>query len=79
VALSVYLPARPARVVTVGAVTIILIMWVVGQNFGGVFTGSATDPNTGPLLVLLVLAYRRRRPSETSAPDSSRALAMEVA
>jgi hypothetical protein len=79
VALSVYLPARPARVVTVGAVTIILIMWVVGQNFGGVFTGSATDPNTGPLLVLLVLAYRRRRPSETSAPASSRALAMEVA
>ena len=79
VALSVYLPARPARVVMVVAVTITLLMWVVGQDFGEVFSGSATDPNTGPLLVLFVLAYRRRRPSDAAAPASSRALAMEVA
>ncbi len=30
--------------------------WVAGQGFvGGVFTGSGTDPNTGPLVVLLAL------------------------
>jgi hypothetical protein len=27
--------------------------WVLGEGFGGVLTGQATDPNTGPLLVLL--------------------------
>ncbi len=32
-------------------------IWMVGQNFGEIATGSATDPNTGPLLVLLAAAY----------------------
>ncbi|HLM95036.1 MAG TPA: hypothetical protein VK283_01905 [Acidimicrobiales bacterium] len=30
--------------------------WVLGQSFGGIATGIATDPNTGPLVVLLALA-----------------------
>ena len=30
--------------------------WVSGQGLGGIFTGSGTDPNTGPLIVLLALA-----------------------
>ncbi len=30
--------------------------WVLGQSFGGIATGIATDPNTGPLFVLLALA-----------------------
>ena len=29
--------------------------WVFGEAFGQLFTGVATDPNTGPLLVLLAL------------------------
>jgi hypothetical protein len=33
--------------------------WVLGQAFGQVFTGMATDPDTGPLLVLLALAVYR--------------------
>jgi hypothetical protein len=33
-----------------------LVFWVFCQGFGGLSTGSATDPNTGPLLVLLALA-----------------------
>jgi hypothetical protein len=28
-----------------------------GQHLGGMFTGSGTDPSTGPLLVLLAAAY----------------------
>lgn len=32
-----------------------LVIWVVGQNFGGILTGTGTDPNTGPLLILLAL------------------------
>jgi hypothetical protein len=38
-----------------------LLIWVVPENFGGIGTGSATDPGTGPLLVLLALAYWPRR------------------
>ena len=32
-----------------------LIYWVVGQGFGGIFAGGATDPNAG--LLFIVLAY----------------------
>ena len=30
--------------------------WVSGQGLGGIFTGSGTDPNTSPLIILLALA-----------------------
>ena len=30
-----------------------LAYWVLGQGFGGIFQGGATDPNAGPLFVLL--------------------------
>jgi len=30
-----------------------LSYWVLGQGFGGILTGTATDPNSGPLFVLL--------------------------
>ena len=30
--------------------------WVSGQGLGGILTGSGTDPNSGPLIVLLALA-----------------------
>jgi hypothetical protein len=33
-----------------------LVVWATTQNFGGVFTGQGTDPNTGPLLVLMAIA-----------------------
>ena len=32
-----------------------LVYWAVGQNFGELFSGQATDPSTGPLVVLLGL------------------------
>ena len=43
-------------------------MWLVGQNFGGIFTGRATDPNSAPLLALLVAAYWPQA-SRLPAPD----------
>jgi hypothetical protein len=33
-----------------------LVYWVLGQSLGGMFTGSGTDPNAGPLFVLLACA-----------------------
>jgi hypothetical protein len=35
------------------SIAIAALFWVFGQGFGGVFTGQATDVNTGPLLILL--------------------------
>jgi len=35
------------------AIGLNLLYWMVGQGFGGIFQGGATDPNAGPLFVLL--------------------------
>jgi hypothetical protein len=37
-------------------VAMALDWWVLGQAFGQLSSGMATDPNTGPLLVLLALS-----------------------
>ena len=58
IACSVYLPqVRAQRAILVLAIVVAALIWVVAEALGGVFTGMGTDPNTGPLLALLVLAY----------------------
>jgi hypothetical protein len=45
-----------------------IVYWALGQSLGGLTTGHATDPNAGPLFVLLALALLpRRRVSEGAA------------
>ncbi len=44
---------RPALAL---AVVLSLLIWVFGEAFGEIATGQATDPNTGPLLILLGVA-----------------------
>lgn len=39
------------------AVVVSAFIWVVGEAFGGVFTGDGTDPSSGLLLAFLALAY----------------------
>jgi hypothetical protein len=57
IALAVYLPAPAVRAATVLAVAVSLVIWIPGQALGGILAGGMTDPNSGPLLVLLALAY----------------------
>jgi hypothetical protein len=57
IAIGVYLPRPLARATLVLAIVVALVIWVVAQAFGGILAGGATDPNSGPLLVLLALAY----------------------
>jgi hypothetical protein len=57
VAAGVFLPVPAARAALVLAVVVAAFIWVVGENFGGILSGSGTDPNTGPLLMLLAAAY----------------------
>ena len=47
--------------------------WIVGQGLSGIATGSATDPNTGPLFVLLAAALFTLVPAETAEPTAERA------
>ncbi len=63
IAVSVYMPRRPARLLSIVAVVVALGIWVIGQNFGQIFSGSATDPSSGPILALLAVAYWRRSPA----------------
>jgi hypothetical protein len=50
VAVAVNWRAKPFVIV---AIALNIVYWVLGQGFGGIFTGSGTDPNTAPLLILL--------------------------
>jgi hypothetical protein len=46
---------RPVQFLAL-AIVLNLGYWVIGQGFGGIFyTNSATDPNAGPLFILLAL------------------------
>jgi hypothetical protein len=75
IALGVLVPAttRPALLL---AVITAAAIWLVGESLGGMLTGQGTDPNTGPLLILLAAAYwplprAGRRPSWPSAAAAS--------
>jgi len=57
VAAGIYGPAPAVRAAVVLAIVVAVVVWVVGENFGMILAGSATDPNSGPLLVLLAIAY----------------------
>jgi len=74
VAYGVFLSARPARATLVVAVVTAVVVWVVGENFGLILAGGATDPNSGPVLILLALAYwpirQRAVPPATSSADA---------
>ncbi|MGH3263882.1 MAG: hypothetical protein ACRDNS_18035 [Trebonia sp.] len=69
VAVGVYLPATPARAVLVFALAVSAVIWVVGEACGMVLAGGATDPNSGPLLALLALAYWPCLPVQTPPTD----------
>ncbi len=53
---------RPDAALALGAL-LSLGFWVIGQDLGGILTGSGTDPNSGPLFVLLAVALWQGVPS----------------
>ena len=61
---------RGGRSLLAVAIVFSVLVWLA-EDFGGVFTGSGTDVNTGPLLVLLVLAYWKPR---SAVPRTATAL-----
>jgi hypothetical protein len=78
IAVSVYLPPRAAttaRAALVLAIVFAVVIWVAAQALGGILASGATDPNSGPLLVLLALAYwpTRALPSDPAARSAESA------
>jgi hypothetical protein len=62
------------------AIILSLAYWVIGQGFGGIFTGSATDPGVGPPFLLLAIALFARSPVQQPmvAPGSRPATAASL-
>lgn len=56
------LDRRTLRVGVGAGLVLALATWVVGQNFGDLYTGQATDPNTAPLIALMAVALLGSRP-----------------
>jgi uncharacterized Tic20 family protein len=56
VAVAVYLAAPVVRAAIVLAIVLAVVLWLA-QGMGGLFTGMATDPESGPLLALLALSF----------------------
>ncbi len=54
----------------VAGVVVAVCFWVFGQNLGEIFTGQATDPNTGPLLMLLAVGLIDRTGTANRAAAS---------
>ena len=52
------------------AIVLSLAYWVMGQGLGGVLTGSGTDPNSGPLLILLAIGLYSLLPARQPATRS---------
>ena len=51
------LARRPWRTAAaVAGAVVATTFWVLGQNIGELYSGQATDPNAGPLIVLMALA-----------------------
>jgi hypothetical protein len=68
-AFGLWLPAKAARAtraVIVLALVLAVFLWLA-QGLGGIFTGGSTDPNSGPLLILLALAYW---PAPQASPEA---------
>jgi hypothetical protein len=70
VALGILGSARLTRAALVLAMALAALIWIFGQDFGALATGRATDPNSGPLLILLAWCYWPRRISPAVARRS---------
>lgn len=55
IAVSVVVGWRPRTWLAI-SIVLNLLYWVFGQSLGGILAGGATDPNAGPLFVLLACA-----------------------
>jgi hypothetical protein len=75
IAVSVLMPVPVARTGVIVAIVLAAVIWVAAEALGGIFSGSGTDPNSGPLLALLALAYW---PSRAARPAAATPATAEI-
>ena len=51
----IFFPGIYRKIAVYSGILLALIFWIIGQSFGGIFTGLTTDLNTGPIILLLGL------------------------
>jgi len=66
---------RTRQAAVIGGIALSLVFWVAGQGAGQFWTGTSTDPNTAPLMVLLGVAVLGaapwRQPGRRQDPGNS--------
>jgi len=67
VGLAVAMNWKPRTFLSI-AIGLNLVYWVVGQGLGGMLAGGATDPNAGPLFILLSVALYSLVPFPAGVP-----------
>lgn len=55
IGVGVLFKGKVRKIAIILGIILSLIFWIIGQNLGNYYTGLATDPNTGPILILLGL------------------------
>jgi hypothetical protein len=70
IALGVFLPPPAAKATLILALVVAAVIWVIGEALGTILTGGGTDPNSGPLLALLALAYWPLVPAVAPRPQT---------
>jgi len=63
VGLAVLIGPRSRAIPLGGGIVLALAFWLFGESLGMYWTGVATDPNSGPLLVLMALAVLSTAPA----------------
>lgn len=72
IAIGVYLPRSALAATLVLAIMVALVIWVAGQAVGAILAGGATDPGSGPLLILLAASYWPIPATDTRAQPAER-------
>ena len=74
IGISILIPRLTRAGITL-AISVALALWVIGQDFGEIATGTSTDPNSGIPLAILALCYWPFTRTRREATDATRALA----
>ncbi|MGH3171244.1 MAG: hypothetical protein ACRDN0_35925, partial [Trebonia sp.] len=77
---GIWLPRPYAKAALILALVVSAVIWVVGEAFGMILAGGATDPNSGLPLALLALAFWPVRPPAKAGaeiPGTSETPALE--
>lgn len=56
IGVGVFLPKLYRNLALFLGVIVSVIFWIIGQSFGGIFTGLATDPNSAVVFILMAVA-----------------------